>query len=49
MRNDEAYLEHIRDVLIHHYMGVDLQAVWRVTQENLPLLKRTVCDILGDE
>jgi len=25
----------MRDVLIHDYMGVDLEAVWEVTQQNL--------------
>jgi uncharacterized protein with HEPN domain len=29
----------LRDVLIHDYMGVDLVAVWEVTQQHLPPLK----------
>ena len=28
----------LRDVLIHDYMGVDLDAVWQVTQRNVPEL-----------
>jgi uncharacterized protein with HEPN domain len=36
----------LRDVLIHDYMGVDLDAVWEVTQTNLPLLKSRVLAIL---
>jgi uncharacterized protein with HEPN domain len=36
----------LRDVLIHDYMGVDLAAVWVITQENLPALKRQVQSIL---
>jgi uncharacterized protein with HEPN domain len=28
----------LRDVLIHDYMGVDLDAVWQVTQKDLPAL-----------
>jgi uncharacterized protein with HEPN domain len=32
----------LRDVLIHDYMGVDLAAVWEVTQSNLPLLKQQI-------
>jgi uncharacterized protein with HEPN domain len=43
----------LRDVLIHDYMGVDLDAVWAVTQENLPALKGQIEAILrtlgGDE
>ena len=36
----------LRDVLIHNYMGVDLQRVWEVTQRDLPLLRRCVGAIL---
>jgi uncharacterized protein with HEPN domain len=36
----------LRDVLIHDYMGVDLAAVWAITQDNLPALKRQIQAIL---
>jgi len=36
----------LRDVLIHEYMGVDLVAVWEITQHQLPELKRTIQLIL---
>jgi uncharacterized protein with HEPN domain len=36
----------LRDVLIHDYMGVDLDAVWQVTQKDLPALKEQVGSIL---
>ena len=36
----------LHDVLIHAYMGVDLEAVWEVTQSQLPDLKQTVQLIL---
>ena len=45
----------LRDVLIHDYMGVDLEAVWQMTQQQLPDLKQTIQLILqrdddsGDE
>jgi uncharacterized protein with HEPN domain len=42
----------LRDVLIHDYMGVDLAAVWEITQRDLPVLKKHVQMILkesGDE
>lgn len=32
----------LRDVLIHDYMGVDLEAVWQVVQKDLPRLKSGV-------
>ena len=38
----------MRDVLIHDYMGVDLAAVWGVTQKELPLLKIRVKAILRE-
>lgn len=31
-----------RDVLIHDYMGVDLNEVWNVIEKDLPLLEQTV-------
>ena len=36
----------MRDVLIHDYMGVDLEAVWRVTQQNLPELRQAIEELL---
>ena len=38
----------LRDVLIHDYMGVDLDAVWEITQGNLPRLKEYVQLILSE-
>jgi uncharacterized protein with HEPN domain len=37
----------LRDVLAHDYMGVDLPAVWEITQQQLPTLKRKVEAILS--
>lgn len=36
----------MRDVLIHNYMGVDVQAVWEVTQSELPSLRLAVEELL---
>lgn len=36
----------MRDVLIHDYLGVDLSAVWEVTQHDLPQLKQKIEVIL---
>ena len=37
----------LRDVLIHDYMGVDLDAVWQVTQQNIPELQKHIQGILA--
>lgn len=39
----------MRDVLIHDYMGVDLEAVWQVTQDELPKLRRAVEELLTSQ
>jgi len=36
----------LRDVLIHDYMGVDIAAVWQITQTNIPTLKEQIRAIL---
>ncbi len=38
----------MRDVLIHNYMGVDLEAVWQVSRDDLGRLKRAVEALLGE-
>jgi uncharacterized protein with HEPN domain len=38
----------LRDVLIHDYMGVDLEAVWEVTQQHLPVRKDQLTLILDE-
>jgi uncharacterized protein with HEPN domain len=37
----------LRDVLIHEYMGVDLHAVWELTQQNIPELKIALESLLS--
>ena len=32
----------LRDVLIHDYLGVDINAVWQITQKRIPELKRYI-------
>lgn len=39
----------MRDVLIHDYMGVDLEAVWQVTQQDLPQLRQAVEELLSKQ
>src|SRR3989338_10840623 len=37
-----------RDVLIHHYFGVDLNIVWDIIKKNLPVLKEQIKKIKSD-
>jgi len=38
----------MRDKLIHHYFGVDYEAVYETIRQDLPVLKRGVRKILED-
>ncbi|MBO8164198.1 MAG: DUF86 domain-containing protein [Brevibacillus sp.] len=35
-----------RDVLIHNYVGINIEAVWNVVEKNLPELKRKISQVL---
>ena len=37
----------LRDVLIHNYMGVDLDEIWNIVTNNLPQLKQAVQKMLS--
>ncbi|MFL6232150.1 MAG: DUF86 domain-containing protein [Thermoanaerobaculia bacterium] len=37
----------MRDVLIHNYMGVDVETVWQVTQQDLAQLRQAVEELIG--
>lgn len=37
----------LRDVLIHHYFGVDLETVWLVVEKRLPALSERIEFILS--
>jgi uncharacterized protein with HEPN domain len=38
-----------RDVLIHKYMGVDLDAVWNAVEIDLPILREKIMKILENQ
>jgi uncharacterized protein with HEPN domain len=38
----------MRDKLVHDYMGVDIDAVWDTVDRDLPALKESIAEILGD-
>lgn len=37
----------LRDVLIHNYMGVNLQRVWGVVERDLDPLRQAIVELLG--
>lgn len=39
----------LRDFLIHHYPKIELEVVWRVTQDSLPEFKSGILDVLHAE
>lgn len=38
----------MRDILIHDYLGVDLERVWLVLENRLPVLKKEITKIIRD-
>ena len=36
----------MRDKLIHHYMGVDIEVVWDTAKQDIPVLKEGVAKII---
>lgn len=41
-------MSRMRDKLIHHYFGIDLEVVWRTVQEDLPVLRKEISLILSE-
>ena len=35
-----------RDVLVHDYLGIDIERIWQITQEDVPQLKRAILSML---
>jgi uncharacterized protein with HEPN domain len=38
-----------RNILIHRYFGIELELVWLVVENDLPVLQRMIHDILAGE
>lgn len=38
----------LRDVLIHDYMGVDIDEIWNIVEKELPTLKKKVSEMLDE-
>jgi len=39
----------LRDILIHHYFAVDVDIIWDVLQNKLPVLEQQIGEILDKE
>lgn len=37
-----------RNILVHDYLGVDLDQVWQVVERELPILKRRISIMLQE-
>ena len=37
-----------RNVLVHNYLGIDLDTIWEIVQRDIPELKRVVLAMLQD-
>lgn len=42
-------IKDFRNLLIHEYFGIDLQIIWNVTDDELPILLDGVAQILGND
>ncbi len=38
----------MRNILVHHYFGIDSIVVWAAVERDLPVLKQQVAAMLGD-
>jgi uncharacterized protein with HEPN domain len=36
-----------RNVLVHDYLGVDIERIWEITQHDVPPLKEVILTMLG--
>jgi len=37
-----------RNVLVHDYLGIDVERVWEITQRDVPQLKQAILDMLEE-
>jgi len=38
----------MRNMIAHHYWGIDYMQVWKTVTEDIPLLKTAIADILNE-
>ena len=41
-----ARIAAFRNVLVHNYLGIDIDRVWEITQRDVPELKRAILTML---
>jgi len=46
-RVDWRRISAFRNVVVHDYLGLDLELIWEITQRDIPDLKGTVAEMLG--
>jgi uncharacterized protein with HEPN domain len=39
----------LRDILIHEYFGVDVEVIWDILQNKLPVVEKQIQDILHEQ
>lgn len=39
----------LRDIVVHRYFGINLDIIWKVIQNDLPVLEKHVRKILSEE
>ena len=37
------------NVLVHDYLGIDLERIWEIIQHDVPTFKRAISDMLGQK
>jgi len=42
-------IKDFRNLLSHEYFGVDLEIVWKIIEDDLPVLMDAVMEIVGTE
>jgi uncharacterized protein with HEPN domain len=38
----------LRDILIHEYFGIDVEIIWDIVQNKLPVLEQQVTQLLSE-
>ena len=52
MKDDRLYLIHwfkiagFRNVLVHDYLGIEIERVWNILEKDLPILKEAIQSML---
>jgi uncharacterized protein with HEPN domain len=43
------YIITFRNVLVHDYLGIDLERIWEIIQRDVPTFKRAILLMLGQK